>query len=146
MKFGEFISADMLFMGYFENKSEDILNKFISVLYRKADLLKKGVDSREDFDSGTLDERTKLVAKLDDVTKQSLIFNYAGIRKYLADKYPFVFNSSDDNSTNIQLGKKQNGWMGIRRNLAKDILNLDKVDNVYLHDVLADLNEKISEQ
>jgi hypothetical protein len=147
MKFGEFISADMLFMAYFESKNEDLLNKFIAVLYRNADIMKKGVDCREDFDSSTLDERTKLVAKLDEVTKQAIVYNYSGVRKYLTDKYSFVFNSSEEkNSKNIQLGKKQNGWMDIRRHLAGDVLKLEKVDNVFLHDVLADLNEKISEE
>lgn len=147
MKFGEFISADMLFMGYFDTKSDDILDKFIAVIYRQADVFKKGTDIREDFESATLDERTRLVSKLDDITKQSIVFNYSQIRTWLADKYKFVFNPPEDKNTkSIQFGKKQNGWMGIRRHLAGDVLNLDKVDNVYLHDVLTDLNEKISEQ
>jgi hypothetical protein len=134
-------------MGYFENKDEELLNKFIAVIYRKADIFKKGVDCREYFDSSTLDERTKLLANLDETTKQSIVFNYAGVRKWLTDKYPFVFNAPDESSSkNIQFGKKQCSWMNIRRNLAGDVLNLEKVDNVFLHDVLADLNEKISEQ
>jgi len=147
MKFGEFISADMLFMGYFESKNDDLLNKFIAVIYRKADILKKGIDIREDFSSATMAEREKKIAKLDETTKQSILFNYSAVRSWLTDKYPFVFKSKEtENTKSIQLGSnKQSSWMSIRRHLAGDVLNLDKIDNVFLHDVLADLNEKISE-
>lgn len=146
MQFGEFIVADMLFMQYVESKKEEVLNKFIAVLYRDKSLSAIGDDDmREKFTSGNLTNRSLVVAKLDHITKQSILYNYYGIRAWLSEKYRFVFNSGEDN-TSVKLGNIENGWMGIRRHLAGDILNLDKVDHVLLHDVLADLNDKMSKE
>lgn len=136
MKFGQFISADMLFMGYYANKSEDLLNKFIAVLYLP--------QLNADFETESLDERAELLSALSDIDKQAIVFNYAGVRFWLTEKYPFVFKQ-EENKNEIRLGKSQHGWMSIRRQLAGDVLNLEKVDKVSLHDVLMDLNEKMSE-
>jgi hypothetical protein len=147
MQFGEFIVADMLFMQYLQSKQEDLLNKFIAVLYRDKDIKAFGDDDmREEFKSGNLSARSLVIAKLDNITKQSILYNYYGIRAWLADKYKFVFPSEDPDTMEIKLGTDKGGWMSIRRHLAGDVLNLDKVDHVLLHDVLADLNDKMSKE
>jgi len=147
MLFGEFIVADMLFMNYFDSENEDILNKFIAVLYRqkKANFdFKSGGDIREVFNSEFLDSRAILVRRLSSITKQSILFNYAGVRYWLTKKYPAVFGSDKKTDKRaIEFGNNRAGWMNIRRNLAGSVFKLEKVDNLLLSDVLAELNEKM---
>jgi len=146
MQFGEFIVADMLFMQYFESKNEDILDKFISVLFRSANLAAIGEDDkREEFNTNSIPIRAAVLKGLSITNKQSVVFNYSGVRAWLCERYPYVF-STKENKEEIVLGSnEQGGWMNIRRHLAGDVLNLDKVDHVLLHDVLNDLNEKMKE-
>ncbi len=148
MLFGEFIVADMLFMNYFESENEDVLNKFIAVLYRnsvKNYNPKSNKDIRIQFDGEFLDHRSLVIAKLSSITKQAILFNYAGVRYWLTKKYPFVFGSGKkENKQNIEFGNNRAGWMNIRRNLAGNVFNLEKVDSLLLSDVLSELNEKMS--
>jgi len=149
MLFGEFIVTDMFFMNYFESEDEKTLNKFIAVLFRNKkenfDIKSKG-DVRETFNSEFLDYRTEQLSSLDNITKQSVLFNYASVRYWLTKKYPNVFGSSEskENKKSIEFGNNNSGWMNIRRNLAGDVFNLEKTDNLLLSDVLNDLNEKMS--
>ncbi|MDF1547097.1 MAG: hypothetical protein P1P88_04710 [Bacteroidales bacterium] len=137
MTFGEFISADMMFLNYFEQKTDAMLNRFIATLYKD--------NLKEEFSTDLIASRASQIEKLDNIDKQGILFNYSSVRYWLTDKYPFVFKGSEQNKQEIHLGNNnQAGWMSIRRNLAGDVLNLDKIDRVLLHDVLADLNEKMS--
>lgn len=146
IKFGEFISADMLFMGYFDTKNEKVLDRFIAVLFRKKLQHKLVGDVREDFESASLDNRSVIMSKLDPEVKQAITFNYAGVRHWLADKYKFVFSGSTDNHPGrIEFGSSNKStWLNIRKHLAGDVFNLDRVDNLLMHDVLDDLNDKMS--
>lgn len=137
MTFGEFISADMLFMQYFNSKDENTLNRFIAALYKE--------NEKEEFSTDKLNEKAKVFEKLSAIDKHGIVFNYSALRHWLTEKYKFVFGRGDKKESNeINLGSNQNGWMSIRRNLAGDVLNLEKIDKVLLHDVLSDLNEKMS--
>jgi len=146
MQFGEFIVADMLFMQYFESKNEEVLDKFIAVLYRSLNIKAIGdEDLREEFNTSSISIRAMVLKGLSPVAKQSILYNYSGVRAWLCERYPYVF-STKENKEEIVLGSnEQGGWMNIRRHLAGDVLNLDKVDHVLLHDVLNDLNEKMKE-
>jgi len=148
MLFGEFIVADMLFMNYFQSEDKNILNKFIAVLYRESKEnfdVNSQADIRKPFNSDFWDYRTEQLSSLDNITKQSILFNYASVRYWLTKKYPNVFNSeSKENKKSIEFGNNRSGWMNIRRNLAGDVFNLEKTDNLLLSDVLNDLNEKMS--
>jgi hypothetical protein len=148
MKFGEFIVADMLFMAYFENKDENILDQFIAVLFREANTKAIGnEDLRVEFNTNTIPLRVALIKPLNNIIKQSIVFNYAGVRHWLGEKYPHVFNPPEKKQNELSLSSnEQGGWMNIRRHLAGGILNLEKVDNVLLHDVLSDLNDKMSKE
>jgi len=148
MRFGEFISVDMLISAYFGSKKpEAILNKIIAVLYRekRKDIPKnfKG-DKRELFNSETLEHRENIIKDIDEVTKKAILYNYTGVRNWLSKKYVMVFSSSDTSKrTNIVLGKQENSWLSIRRHLAGGALNLEKTDQLNLHDVLSSLNEEM---
>lgn len=138
MTFGEFIYADMLFMSYFNNPSDELLNKFIASLYKW--------EQQEDFSSKNVEVREKELNSLPGHIKHAVLFNYSTIRQWLQDEYPKVFGESEENKQEIILGNHSAGWLDIRRNLAGDLLNLDKIDKVSLHDALADLNEKIGKK
>ncbi len=121
MKFGVFIKADTLASAYFgAKKPERILNMLVEVLFNCDD-----------------------ASKLHDIPKFGILYNYLAIRNYLTEKYPAVFPKEKKKSKNITLGKQNNSWMTIRRQLAGSVLELKNVDNLNLHEVLADLNQKI---
>lgn len=135
MTFAEFISADMLFMAWFDTKDDNVLVKFAATLYKD--------EKDQEFSSKLIAKRTEAFTSLDEIDLSAIVFNYSSMRYWLTQKYPFVFKGSGD-SQELHLGSSQHSWMNIRRNLAGDVLNLDKVDKLHLHDVLADLNEKMS--
>lgn len=140
MTFAEFIAADMFSSAYFSNKSDVLLNKLIAVLY-----LPQNKKNRADFNSETLNERAEVLANLSDSTKSAIFFNYIGIRNWITKEYPLIFSSSDTSTmTNIQLGRKENTWLEVRRHLAGNVLDLDKIDNLNLHEVLAQLEYVIN--
>jgi hypothetical protein len=139
MTFGQFIYADMMFMAYFDSQDELVLNKFFAALYLEGE--------KEEFSTDRANERVESLSQLSLFEKKGIVFNYANVRQWISEKYKFVFPEKDDKTTNeIHFGKHQGGWMSIRRNLAGDVLNLEKIDKVLLHDVLGDLNEKMSKQ
>jgi len=150
LRFGEFIFADMLVTAYFGSKDPEMfLNKLAAVLMREK---RKGLkenfagDRRIDFDSDYLQDREELFAKEMDIeTKTGILYNYLGIRNWLTKKYIFVFSTPESSSrTNIVLGRKENDWLSTRRHLAGSVLNLEKTDRLYIHDVLAQLNDEMS--
>jgi hypothetical protein len=146
MKFGEFIVADMLFMQYYQTKSEETLNRFIAALYRNRKKKVSGdEDPREEFNTNTISARAAEIKDIGIVLQQSIVFNYSGMRAWLCDKYKYVFDPPKKEEEVI-INNKPGGWMSIRRHLAGNVLNLEKVDQVLVHDVLSDLNEKMSEQ
>jgi len=137
----------MLFMNYFESENEALLNKFIAVLYRKKKVkfdFKSNADIREEFNTDFLDSRSKIMSKISSITKQSILFNYAGVRYWLTKKYPFVFGGKKEDKQHIEFGNNRAGWMNIRRQLAGNVFNLEKADNLLLSDVLSELNEQMS--
>ena len=135
MTFAEFISADMLFMAWFDNKDKEVLYKFAATLYKEV--------KDDEFSSKVINQRAEIFKNLSDIDVSAIVFNYSSMRYWLTQKYPFVFKGSEE-TQELHLGSSQHSWMNIRRNLAGDVLNLDKVDKLLLHDVLADLNEKMS--
>jgi len=122
MTFGIFIAADTLVSAYFSSKKpEKLLDMLIKVLYNISDI--EGLDS---------------------IIKTGVLYNYLGVRNWLTEKYTQVFTSDDTSSrTNISLGKKESGWLSVRRHIAGSILNLKQTDNLNLHEVLSSLNHEI---
>jgi len=149
MKFGEFISVDMLISAYFGSKKPAaILDKIVAVLYREErnDIPNNFTgDRRTLLDSDLISHREKIVKNLDETTKKAILYNYIGVRNWLSKKYSLVFSSPDTSKRmNITLGKKENNWLSIRRHLAGNVITkLKEVDITNLHDVLSSLNEEM---
>jgi|GEM_PF-6998157 len=132
MKFGEFIAAEMLCNAYLETKRDDLLDNFIAVLYRpgKPDIIEnfKG-DCRIDSDSEMLDIYSQQINKyLSEEQKQGVLYNYIGIRNWITKKYIYVFPVQ--NNTRSQTDEGNDSWLSIRRHLAGNVLNLEKIDEL----------------
>ncbi len=149
MKFGDFIACDMLLNGFFKsNKNEKILNDFVAYVMRpKRKGIKKNEtgDKRKELNSNTVLARSKIIDKLAVEIKYAVLFNFLAVRRWIEKKYPYVFpNSENANTQNNDFGAtNKSGWMMVRRQLAASVLNLQKIDNTGIHDVLADFNEKL---
>ncbi len=140
MTFGEFISADMLISAFFGSKNMKALDSMISIIFREKKNGKKIPMNSDDYKM-----RIPIIAELDELTKTAIYYNYIAVRATLTEKYPAVFSEPEQKRNQIELGKKNSGWLEIRRQLAGEVLKLREIDDLSLHEALAFLNSKILE-
>ena len=147
MTFGEFIFADTMFINFFEKNDPAILNKLIAILYRpqfyfEDDPQFKG-DKRQDFNENLIKYHSKQIAKLKPQLKSTILFNYHTIRKWLTEKYIYVFGTYKQDTEQTQKKSTDNGWLSVLKNLSPDILQIDSYTKQPLHNVLEHLNIEI---
>jgi hypothetical protein len=153
LKFGEFIQADTYFMAYCDTDNEDLKYNIIACLYRPS---KRNIDTnspdfdgdiRELFNQYHIKQRATQFKKLPNDLVDVIIFNYKTIRKWLTERYIYVFgnynNASSTNDISFKNYDKNEGWKGIIKNMASSVLEIEKYAEQNMHNVLDDLDDKI---
>jgi hypothetical protein len=102
--FGEFLFADTFFVLFTLHGQADLLDKFLTVLYRPA---RRGASpEREDwtgdvrlpFNEHQLETRTKRVALVPLLEKMAVLTWYRGCRAQLGQEFPDVFVAADEDA------------------------------------------------
>jgi hypothetical protein len=180
MRFGEFISLDIMYLHYIElqqapeperytgsdlllrrkhitsvmeylEAQKTALNRLCAAIMRpQAEGYKPGssADRREAFSSELIDMRAHAFASADPATKLAIMYNYAGIREYIVKKYPraFISDAPDTPREPATAAEAARGWLSIRQHIAGNLLNLQKVDELYLSDVLNHMSQPKPQQ
>jgi hypothetical protein len=110
--FGAFILGDTYYQNYIEGKKDD-LDKFIACFYY----------NRFCFSDKHLERNARIIGLADISIRQAIAINYALIREWLTEVYPYVFQKGEPE-------KKRNsskGWVGVFDAIVRDdIVNQDK--------------------
>jgi hypothetical protein len=152
-RFGEFIQADTYYMAYCDTHNEELKYSIIACLYRPA---KKNIDTtspdfdgdiRESFNQYHVGQRAKQFKKLPNDLVESILFNYQTIRKWLTERYIYVFGTYDDDdpvsNATFKETDKNEGWKGIIKNMASSVLEIEKYADQNMHNILDDLDDRI---
>lgn len=150
LKFGEFIQADTYFMSYSDTEDESFIYLLIACLYRPA----KAVialnspdydgDVREKFNQYLIKKRAKQFKRMPVKLRNTILFNYRTMRKWLTERYQYVFGDFTNESDSTAKGKND-GWKGIIKNMSSTVLEIEKYADQSMHNVLDDLDDKILE-
>jgi len=102
--FGEFIFADTFFVLYTLRGQEQLLDQFLTVLYRpvRRDASPERADWTGDvrlpFNEHQLESRTPRVAKVPPIQKLAVLAWYRGCRAQLAQEFPDVFVAAEQDA------------------------------------------------
>jgi hypothetical protein len=153
LKFGEFIQADTYFMAYEDTDNDDLKYNLIACLYRP---VKRNIntdspdfdgDVRELFNQYHIKQRANQFKRLPKELVDAILFNYKTIRKWLTERYIYVFGNYDNAQSNNDMTfkdyNKNEGWKGIIKNMASSVLEIEKYAEQNMHNVLDDLDDKI---
>ncbi len=122
------------------------LEKLIAVLYRKGKLaydekLNIDGDIRMEFNANVIDYYSLKVAKWPMEVKWAILLFYDGCRKKISDDNEAIFSGGDGS------GDPGTGMYGVMRGLAGPKFgDLEKVEKMYLHTALLELNLMMEEQ
>lgn len=150
MTFGDFIACDMLSTAYFKSKrSVELLNLLTAYLMRPKSIDETKADVRVQLNSELAKGRAEQFKKLHISIRYAVLFNFLAVRDWLTFKYSNVFPKPVEGASpkSIDFGDvNKSGWLSVRRQVAESVLNLQKVDELPMHEVLADFNNKISKK
>lgn len=140
MKFGEFVYADTLFLSYINNQSFDSLLTLAAVLFRK-----KRKNERIPFKDLKVEKAKKQIRKFNWYEIYSVFYNYMLVRMYIAEKYIYIFPQKKNENDNPETENdfNPNGWFEARAMFVENLADLEKLDNLNVHDVLFYVNNKI---
>jgi len=151
LKFGEFIQADTYYLSYYETNDVRFIYLLIACIYRpskiKVDNNSPDFDGdiRELFNQYHVKIRGDKFKKLPSTIRDTIFFNYSTIRKWLTEKYIYVFSEPSESNGTFKQNKKDSGWKSIIKNMASNVLDIDKYAEQSMHNVLDDLDTKILE-
>jgi hypothetical protein len=133
------------------DRQKNALNRLCAAIMRpQAESYKPGssADRREEFSSELIDMRAQAFTRVEPITKLSIMYNYAGIRQYIVQKYPraFMTEAPDTQREPATAADAARGWLSIRQHIAGNLLNLHKVDDLYLSDVLNHMSQPKPQQ
>lgn len=120
--FGEFIFADTFFVLYCLHGKPQLLDQFLTVLYRPA--RRDASPAREDwtgdvrqaFNEHQLETRTPRVAKVPALEKLAVVTWYRGCRAQLAQEFPDVFVAADEDAGSS--ARQAPDWSRVLRKLS----------------------------
>jgi hypothetical protein len=102
--FKEYIRAETYFAEFLSKKDKASADRLIATMYRPqakyynpADVNFSG-DRREPINDFLIENRAKVISKLDDVTRQAILMWYEGCKFFLTQKYPYVFEEGETTS------------------------------------------------
>lgn len=120
--FGEFLFADTFFVLFTLHGKQELLDQFLTVLYRPA---RRGASpEREDwtgdvrlpFNEHQLETRTPRVARVPLLEKLAVLTWYRGCRAQLGQEFPEVFVAADEDTQTS--GKQAPDWGRVLRKLS----------------------------
>lgn len=114
VSFGQFIFCDSYFSNYQESKDPDDLHKFIASLYLR---------KNEKFDEKLINERYRLIAALDENTRQAIVMNYQLLHEWLTQAYPLIFQKvqeTDGSPEGTKTKRDPNSWIKVFQNFVGD--------------------------
>lgn len=150
IRFAEWCVADTFFVQYCQTKNPADLNKLIATIYRPAgngpeftlgDAIFRG-DKRQKFNDQLLEDRTLLVAQLDQPIKDGIFVWFASCRAQIIQDYTEFFPPEPvEGQPDVAENKKPTDfdqWMGIYDDLRGDprFGGADKLEDEFLHTVL----------
>jgi hypothetical protein len=145
--FGEFIYADTAFICYMQKPDNNFLNKLIAALYRPMFYTKmydpySTGDHRQPYNEYLIEDLSKAIERVAPLVKNAILYNYSIMRKQIEKMYPNVFPKSTEKESKSK-SKHTGSWTTIVLNIAPNVINVKDVEQLPMHLVLTDLDEKI---
>jgi hypothetical protein len=151
--FKEYIRAETYFSEFLSKKDKANADRLIATMYRpqaKAynpeDVNFSG-DRREPINDFLIENRAKVISKLDDVTRQAILMWYEGCKHFLSTKYARVFEEGDNQKIS---GKQPDIFENYMRLLAtlsnNDATRTDDWLNTNLHMVMLTMDNMREQQ
>ncbi|MEA3378040.1 MAG: hypothetical protein U9Q69_00210 [Nanoarchaeota archaeon] len=144
----EFAFADTYFLRYEQKPKAEYLHKFIASLYRegKENFNKhEENDIRIEFNENKLDFLAEKVSNWRGDVKYAILSNFKLMRAVLKSLYPHLFDEKTaDEKKIISKTKNIGGWDKIIRGFCEgDLTKIDKVKNLLIHTIFAEMNDNI---
>ena len=140
----EFYFAERFYADHI-NGDANAINKLVAVLYRKGKLFynktrDKDGDIRQPFNANLVHFYSCIIDDWPAPVKQAIILFYDGCRAKLTENYPKIFSSHNTDANNNA------DMFGILRGLSGGKYgDLEKVEKMYLHTALLEMNFVIEE-
>lgn len=151
--FKEYIRAETYFSEFLSKKDKADADRLIATMYRPeakyynpADVNFSG-DRREPINDFLIENRAKVISKLDDVTRQAILMWYEGCKNFITTKYARVFEEGNKPKGS---GKQQDIFEGYMRLLAtlsnNDATRTDDWLNTNMHMVMLTMDNMREQQ
>jgi len=151
--FKEYVRAETYFAEFLSKKDKASADRLIATMYRPqakyynpADVNFSG-DRREPINDFLIENRAKVISKLDDVTRQAILMWYEGCKHFLSTKYARVFDGGDEPKGS---GKQTDIFENYMRLLAtlsnNDATRTDDWLNTNLHMVMLTMDNMREQQ
>lgn len=136
MSFAQFIYVDSYYMQYVGSTRTDILYDLVAHLYTPESGYNKKVS-----------DRNAVLLKCMDVTVlEAIALNYGLIRKWIAERYPYVFPTGKETPSEQKGSKTTSSWSSVFDNLVGDDLkDRDKYAEIPVNSVFRFITRKIKE-
>ena len=141
----EFYFAELYYSQHLAGDA-DAINNLVAVLYRKGKFLyhklkDKDGDIRVPFNANLIFYYANIISDWPMPVKQAIVLFYDGCRKDIANNNPKIFNAAGSSESNGQAD-----MFGILRSLSGGKYgDLEKVEKMYLHTALLEMNICIQE-
>lgn len=142
VEIGQFAFGDTHYIKFLRNHDENELNKMIATFY-----LDKAYNQEETNDLADL------ISNVPARTKLAILFNYQIIRKWIFDRYGWLFPAAGEDTlrpsdTSLKGGKEPRSyWRKFMTSLINgDYVNQEKILKAKMHTVFYDMNERIKDQ
>lgn len=142
VEIGQFAFGDTHYIKFLRNHDEQNLNKMIASFYLQGT-----------YDQEQTNDMADMVSNISDKTRMAILFNYQVIRKWIFDKYGWLFPQPPDppEADRPPKGGKSNEprsyWRKFVTTLINgDYVNQEKILMAKMHTVFFDMNERIKEQ
>lgn len=128
----QFITADSACNAFFKTKSIEPLRVMVAALYPRTGK----------FAPETLARQARRLSYIPQWNLEAVTIWYVGVKKWLSDKYPFVFSNNGSQNTNELSGVE------VMLNLLSSlndgrVVDNDKIKATEIHEALYELNNKI---
>jgi len=128
-------------LSHFINENKHALNIFCAAIMRPLWLqypYGSSKDRRIEFDSDMIEARALIFEDVPAAEKLAIVHNYALVRSSIVQAYPLAFDTTEGEKKE-NTGSAAENWLEIRSRLAGSVLNLSKVDELLLSDVLSSI-------
>jgi len=151
--FKEYIRAETYFAEFLSKKNKADADRLIATLYRQQakDYNPEDVnftgDRREPINDFLIDNRAKVISKLDEVTRQAILMWYEGCKNFLSTKYARVFEEGEQKKGSAKQQDIFEGYMRLLATLSNnDATKTEDWLNINLHMVMLTMDNMRQQQ